>query len=82
MDKNNNVHSNIKNKEYDFSDTVIIINPKQAAFYCYSGLELLDLEISADRKTNEPIFCYIFQRSASKPYFDAWCKRKEESKGI
>ena len=72
------VHSNIKNEEYDISDTVIIINPKQAAYYCQRGLELLDLELSNDRKTGEPIFCYVFCRSASKLYFDEWCKRKNE----
>ena len=70
--------SKITGKTYNVFDTVIIMNPRQAAYYCHEGLELQDLEISDDRKTGEPVFCYIFLRSESRPYFDAWCKKKQE----
>lgn len=64
---------------YNIFDCVVIMNPSQAAFYVNAGLQLLDLEIGEDRKTKEPVFCYLFDRQDSKPYFDDWCKRKRNN---
>lgn len=68
-------------KKYDIFDTVKILNVKQAAFYSASGLELLHIEVSKDRKTEEPVYVFYFSRSQTKPIYDLWCRKKEDIKG-
>lgn len=70
--------SKLTGDTYNLFDCVVIMNPKQAAFYCANGCKLEELDLSEDRKTGEPVFCYIFLRDSSKKVYDAWCKRKEE----
>lgn len=73
------VHSKIRDQAYDALDTVILVNAKQAAFYCSKNIPLLDLELSSDRKSGEPIFCYVFQRSMTKDVYDEWCNREHKN---
>ena len=65
---------------YDLFNCITIMNPKQAAFYVANGVQLQDIDISEDRKTGEPVFCFLFTRDQTRDVFDAWCKRKEEQK--
>ena len=71
--------SKITGKTYDIFSIVRILNIKQVIYYMKCNLEVLDIEISSDRKTGEPILVFYFDREASKPIFDMWCKHKERS---
>lgn len=70
--------SDVTGRKYDIFDTVRILNVKQAAFYSSSGLELLHIELSKDRRTEEPVYVFYFSRSGSKPIYDQWCRRRNE----
>ena len=65
-------------ENYDLFSCLTIMNPRQAAFYVANGCPLQDIDLSEDRKTGEPVFCYLFIREQTKEVFDAWCRRKEE----
>lgn len=67
--------SKVTQRVYDVFSIVKIINPRQAAFYASCGLPIEDIEVSRDRKTGEPIFCFYFNKQDSKPHFDSWCSR-------
>lgn len=71
--------SAITGKKYDVFDGVItIINPLQAAYYVSQGVDILDVQLSTDRKTGKPILIYLFRREETKEVFDQWCRQKEE----
>lgn len=63
-------------KSYNASKVVRIINSLQAASYMKHGAELLDIYVSRDYKTDKPLLVYIFDRAATTPLYDAWCKRE------
>ena len=70
--------SAITGKKYDVFDGVItIINPLQAAYYVAQGVDILDVQLSSDRKTGKPILIYLFKRDETKEVFDSWCKQKQ-----
>ena len=72
--------SAITGKKYDVFDGVItIINPLQAAYYVSQGVDILDVQLSTDRKTCKPILIYLFRREETKEVFDQWCRQKEET---
>ena len=71
--------SPITNKEYNTFNVVRILNVKQAAFYVYKGLEILHIELSADKNTEEPVLVFYFDRNESRKIFDEWCTRKEKT---
>lgn len=70
------IHSDVTGKDYKPSDGIRLLNLKQCMMYLKNGCPLLDLYVSVDYETQEPIFCFIFDRKASKPYFDLWCKHE------
>lgn len=72
----NDIHSDITGKDYYPQDGVRIVNVRQATLYLKHGCELLDLYISVDFNTGDPILCFIFNREQSKKYFDLWCKHE------
>lgn len=74
--------SDVTGKKYDVFDTVRILNVKQAAFYSASGLELLHVEVSKDRKTEDPVYVFYFSRSETKPIYDLWCRRRDDSEKV
>ena len=51
------------------SETINIVNPKQASLYMKNGLEC-KCRWSVDK------VIYEFDREKSKPLFDLWCKRE------
>ena len=63
-------------KSYFPSDVVRIVNFKQATLYMLNGAELLDLYPSRDFKDNSPLLVFIFNRVATTPLYDAWCKHE------
>ena len=69
--------SAITGKKYDVFDGVItIINPLQAAYYVSQGVDILDVQLSSDRKTGKPILTYLFKRDETKEVFDSWCNQR------
>ena len=70
------VKSNLTGKDYDISKVVRLLNIKQSMMYIKNGCKLLDLYVSLDNDTNEPILVFIFDRKESKEYFDRWCKHE------
>lgn len=72
------VQSSLRDKTYETKDAIRILNPKQAAFYWGNGCPLLDIYISKDYKTGEPVIVYIFNRdeTQSSGAYDAWCRNK------
>ena len=65
-------------EKYDLFSCITIMNPKQAAFYVANKVPLQDIELSEDRKSHEPVFCFRFIRDDTRVVFDKWCTRKEE----
>ncbi len=71
--------SALTGEKYDlFDDVIRILNARQAAFYVSKGVKILDVYLSSDQKTGEPVLVFLFKRSATKDAYDEWCKRKEE----
>ena len=48
----------------------------QLAAYMDYGVELLDLYVSRDYKTNKPMLVGVVDREASKEAYDLWCKHE------
>lgn len=73
------IQSDYKSKAYKISDAIRILNPKQAAFYWSNHVEPLDIYLSKNFTTNEPVIVYIFSRSQTvdSGVYDAWCRNKD-----
>lgn len=63
-------------KTYIPSKAVRILNQLQAASYIAHGAELLDIYTSRNFETGRPMLVYIFDREATTPLYDAWCKHE------
>lgn len=72
----NKITSQTTGKTYNADKVVRIINSLQSATYMTHGAELLDVYASKDFKTGKPLLVYIFDREATTPLYDAWCKRE------
>lgn len=72
------IQSTYKLKKYNSKDVVRILNPKQASFYWGEGCEPLDIYLSRNYETNEPVIVYIFNRKETQESgtYDKWCTRK------
>lgn len=71
------IKSNMINKNIDFDDNIIILNPKQAAFYWEEkNIPPVHIYPSKDRNTKEPIIIFVFQRSATQEAYKEWLERK------
>lgn len=73
------IESSFKNKRYSSADAIRILNAKQAAFYWANGCAPVDVYISKNFDTGEPLIVYIFSRQATQDtgVYDSWCKRKQ-----
>lgn len=69
--------SKITGKEYDVFKSIRILNISQAIYYLENRIELQDLFISQDRKTNKSVLVFVFLRDDTKEIFDTWCKKKK-----
>lgn len=70
--------SQVTGKIYDyFSDDVVRIgNLYQSMAYISNGGELLDIYTSRNRRTNDPILIFVFDRGSVKELYDLWCKHE------
>jgi hypothetical protein len=65
------------NRVVDFNDNIVIVNPKQAAFYWEEKkIHPVHIYPSRDKNTNEPIIIFVFQRSATQDAYKEWVERK------
>ena len=69
------VTSEVTHITYAVKDVVRIVNYQQAIYYINSGIPLLDIYTSIDRRSDKPIFVYIFNRADTATAYDAWCNR-------
>lgn len=71
------VKSSMTNREIDFDDNIIIINPKQAAFYWEEKkIQPVHIYPSRDKNTNDPIIIFVFQKSATQEAWKEWLDRR------
>ena len=70
------IKSNFTGKLYDPNKSVRIINMQQLAAYMANGVELLDIYISRDYKTDKPILVGIVDKEASYESYQLWCDHK------
>lgn len=74
----NEVTSAYRNKKYQTTGTVRLLNQKQAAFYWANGVEPLDIYLSRNFETGEPRIVYIFSREDTKELYERWLNEKGE----
>lgn len=67
------IKSDFTKKTYDLEKSCRIINMSQLAAYMSYGVELLDLYISRDYKTNRPILVGVVDREQSYEAYKKWC---------
>lgn len=70
------IKSNFTGKMYDPSKSVRIVNMQQLAAYMANGVELLDIYISKDYKTERPILVGIVDKEESYESYKLWCEHK------
>jgi hypothetical protein len=76
MDVSNIVHSDVTGRDYNPLTSVRIINIRQSMLYLKNGCTLLDLYVSVERDSDNPVLCFIFDRAESKKYYELWCNYK------
>lgn len=74
----NKVKSDFTKKVYDLDKSIRIINMSQLAAYMANDVELLDLYVSRDFKTNKPMLVGVVDREQSREAYDLWCKHELE----
>ena len=73
------IKSNFTGKSYDPNKCCRIINMLQLAFYLDKDVELLDLYVSKDYKTNKPMLVGIVDKTSSYEAYKLWCDNKVEN---
>jgi len=63
-------YSHIFGTEYDDTNTVRIVNTKQAGKYIYHKVPLIDLYYSVET------LVFVFNRDDTKEVYDKWCKHE------
>ena len=71
------IKSGMTQREIDFDDNIIIVNPKQAAFY-WEVKKITPVHIypSRDKNTNEPIIIFVSQKSETQEAWKEWQDRR------
>ena len=74
--------SNITRKTYNYfsTDIVRILNLKQAMAFISNGAELIDIYTSKDRKTDNPILIFVFDKESTKDLYELWMKHELDIK--
>jgi hypothetical protein len=70
-------YSDTTGRTYNIFGCVHILNIAQAIYYMQHHVKLLDLQISEDRKTGNPILVFVFNKDDTKEAYDLWCLNKE-----
>lgn len=73
------VKSSFTGKSYDPAKCCRIVNMLQLAFYLDNDVELLDLYVSKDYKTNKPMLVGIVSKENSYEAYNLWCTNKENN---
>ena len=73
------VKSNFTGKLYEPSKCCKILNMTQLAFYMDHNVELVDLFISKDHKTNKPILVGVVDKTDSYEAYKMWCDNKTDN---
>lgn len=69
--------SSMTGRNIDFDDNIVILNPKQAAFYWEEkGIQPVHIYPSRDSKTDNPVIVFVFQKSATQDAYREWMERK------
>lgn len=64
-------------KELDFEDNILILHPKQAAFYMVEKeIPLIKCVGGRDKNTNEPIVLFVFKKSETQEAYAEWIARR------
>ena len=71
------IKSYLTGKDIDMEDNIVIINPKQAAFY-WDGYGITPVHIypSKDVKTGDSIVVFVFKRSETQIAYKDWINRR------
>lgn len=71
------IKSNMTGRNIDFDDNIIIINPKQAAFYWEEkNIAPVHIYPSRDKNTDDPIIVFVFQKSVTQEAWKEWQSRR------
>ena len=71
------IKSGMTQREIDFNDNIIIVNPKQAAFYWEEKkIQPVHIYPSRDKNTNDPIIVFVFKKSATQDAWKEWLDRR------
>ena len=71
------VKSGMTHRTLDFEDNIVILNPKQAAFYWEEkGVQPVHIYPSRDKNTNDPIIIFVFPKSATQDAYREWLERR------
>ena len=71
------IKSNMTQREIDFEDNIIIVNPKQAAFYWEEKkIQPVHIYPSRDKNTNIPIIVFVFKKSETQEAWKEWLDRR------
>jgi len=63
--------------DIDFEDNIIIVNPKQAAFYWEEKkIQPIHIYPSRDKNTDDPIIVFVFRKSATQEAWKEWQSRR------
>ena len=73
------IKSNFTGKSYDANNCCRIVNMLQLAFYMDNDVELLDLYVSKDHKTNKPILVGVVDKTDSYEAYKMWCDNKTDN---
>jgi len=55
---------------------ILILNPKQAAFYWSRGVKFKDIYLDVDYHTEQPIIVFVFSRDATYDLYKEWLDRR------
>ena len=71
------IKSGMTHRDIDFNDNIVIVNPKQAAFYWEEKkIQPVHIYPTRDINTNEPIIVFVFQKSATQSAWHEWQDRR------
>lgn len=73
------IKSNFTGKSYEPNKCCRIVNMSQLAFYLTMDVELLDLYVSKDHKTNKPILVGVVDKTDSYEAYKMWCDNKSDN---
>ena len=72
------VKSELTGKEYYPTRCVRLVNTSQVAFFWSKHVLPVDIYVSVDFNTGNPILVYIFEKDATRGLYEEWKNRKKE----